>query len=116
MKLLRSVLASIYRRLVHFSQALFGDVIWQPPGWAMVLRAGAIRHPIGSIVSILGLIALLAAGCWSWNWYEHNPKPRTVSWIVNLADPSAPSDDFQPQNLTITFDQSVAKLESIGKP
>jgi uncharacterized protein YfaS (alpha-2-macroglobulin family) len=116
MKFLRSALASAHRPFSRLSRALFGDVTWRPPGWATVLRAGAIQHPILSLGSILALVALLAAGWWSWNWYEHQPKPRTVSWIINLADPSAPSDDFQPQNLTITFDQSVAKLESIGKP
>jgi uncharacterized protein YfaS (alpha-2-macroglobulin family) len=111
-----SVFASIYRQFVRLPQALFGDVTWRPPEWATSLRASAIRHPLLSAISILGLITLLVAGGWSWNWYKHQPKPRTVSWIINLADPSAPGNDFQPQNLTITFDQSVAKLESIGKP
>jgi len=49
------------------------------------------------------------------NWYLHLPKPRTVSWIINLPDAVAPSDEFQEQNLTITFDKSVAKLAMIGK-
>jgi len=106
---------SLIRQLPQFLQAAIGDITWRPPGWARAARAGVIRRPLLSLVSVLGLIAFLVAGWFTTNWYEHRPKPPSVSWIINLADAPDPGNDFQPQNLTITFDQSVAKLESIGK-
>lgn len=115
MKFLFSVFAAVYHAFVRFVCALFGKVSWRPPGWAMALQAGVVHRPGLSIFSILCLIGLVATGSWIWNWYAHQPKPFTVGWIVALAELSEPSDEFQPQDLTLTFDQSVAKLESIGK-
>ena len=51
----------------------------------------------------------------TWNWYVHLPKPVTVGWIVSLEEEPAPGTEFVPQDLTLSFDKSVAKLELIGK-
>jgi len=103
------------RRLPQLLQVAIGDITWRPPGWAGVVRTRVVKRPILSLASALGLIVLLVAGWFTTNWYEHRPKPPSVSWIIHLADAPDPSNDFQPQNLTLTFDKSVAKLESIGK-
>ena len=105
----------LFHRLAGFIRAVFGDVTWRPPGWAGALGRGVGRRPILSVTLLLSLVALVAAGWWTWNWYAHQPKPPTVGWIINLAETPEPSDDFQTQPLTLTFDKSVAKLESIGK-
>jgi uncharacterized protein YfaS (alpha-2-macroglobulin family) len=66
-------------------------------------------------IFFVSLIVLVAAGWWTWSWYAHLPKPPTVGWIINLADLPDPGTVFQEQDLTLTFDQSVARLELIGK-
>jgi uncharacterized protein YfaS (alpha-2-macroglobulin family) len=115
MNRIRSAAAWISRVFNKCTNAVIGDFSWRPPGWLSVIGRGATRHPIFSFLSILAVISVLVA-CWSYyKWYEHQPKPRTVSWIANLPEASAPGDQFQPQNLTITFDKSVARLDSIGK-
>jgi uncharacterized repeat protein (TIGR01451 family) len=76
---------------------------------------GLKRRPLLSGATLLGLMALLAGGGWAWNWYAHLPKPPTVGWIVNMADLPDPGTEFQEQDLTLGFDQSVARLEIIGK-
>src|SRR5260221_10041338 len=107
--------AWFFQRLVHFTRAVAGDISWRPPGWAGALGRGGGKRPVLSGASILGLIVLFVAGWWSWNWYVHQPKPTTVDWTVNLDPLPAPGAEFQPQSLTLTFDRSMAKLESIGK-
>ena len=107
--------AWFFQPFSRFIRALVGDISWRPPDWAGAVKAGAVRRPILSVTSILGLVALVAGGCWAWNWYAHQPKPEMVGWIVNLADAPEPGTEFQAQNLTLAFDKSVAKLESIGK-
>src|ERR1700761_3358335 len=115
MKSLRSVLITIYHLFSRVIGAVIGKVSWRPPGWAMALQSGVVHRPGLSIFSILFVILLVSAGGWIWNWYAHQPKPSTVGWIISLADFPNPSDEFQPQDLTLTFGESVAKLESIGK-
>jgi alpha-2-macroglobulin len=102
-------------QFVRFTRAVVGDITWRPPGWAEAIKSGIGRRPILSGVSLLGLITLLAGGGWLWNWYLHLPKPVTVGWIINMGDASEPSAEFQEQDLILAFNQSVAKLESIGK-
>jgi uncharacterized protein YfaS (alpha-2-macroglobulin family) len=104
-----------FQRSVNFFQAIVGDISWRPPGWLRNIQAGAARRPLGSIASAVAVLALAGAGIWTWNWYSHLPKPPTVGWIIALAETPDPGTDFEPQELTLSFDQSVAKLESIGK-
>ena len=67
------------------------------------------RRPILSGASLLGMIVLLAAGWWTWNWYAHQPKPPTVDWTISSGA------GYYRQAVTLTFERSVAALESIGK-
>jgi len=99
------------RQFTRLTQAVIGEITWRPPLWTSIIW----RRPILSGISSLSLIVLAAAGWWTWNWYAHLPKPPTVGWIINLADLPDPDTAFQEQDLTLTFDQSVARLELIGK-
>lgn len=104
-----------FLQFTRLTRAVVGDITWRPPGWAGAVKVGVGRRPIFSGAALLGLIVLLVGGGWVWNWYAHLPKPVTVGWIVNMADAPEPGTEFQAQNLTLSFDQSVARLESIGK-
>jgi hypothetical protein len=101
-----------FTRLTH---VVVGDITWKPPEWAGKIKTGMGRRPLLSGGFLLGLIALLLAGDWTWNWYAHLPKPPTVGWIVSMGDVPDPATEFMEQDLTLSFDQSVAKLESIGQ-
>jgi uncharacterized protein YfaS (alpha-2-macroglobulin family) len=115
MNSIRTVAAWFSHLLSRSTRAVFGHVSYQPPGWMVAIGTGVSKRPVLSVASVVGLIVALAAGGYWLNWYAHQPKPRTVSWIVNLADAAPPADEFHPQNLTLTFDKSVARLENIGK-
>src|ERR1700761_8400545 len=111
----RSPFTWLFQRLARFTHAVAGDLTWRPPAWAGTVRGGVARRPVLSTVSLVGLIALLVAGWYGWNWYVCRPKPQMVDWSITVAPLPEPDTEFQPQNLTLTFDRSVAKLESIGK-
>jgi len=81
----------------------------------MAIKAGAARRPVSATIFVVLLIAMAVSGGRAWHWYANRPKPPTVGWIVNMAELPAPSTELVPQNLTLSFAQSVAKLESIGK-
>ena len=101
--------------LVRFTRAVIGDIAWHPPKWAGAVKAGVSRHRIVSVASFLGLVLLLAAGGWAWDWYAHLPKPSTVDWGISMAASPDPDNEFQAQDLTLTFDRSVASLDNIDK-
>ena len=105
----------LWQRLNRLTRVLVGDISWRPPGWAAVVGGGVAKRPGLSLGAIVGLIVLLVAGSWFWHWYANRPKPQTVDWTVLLAPQPDPDNQFQPRNLTLTFDASVAKLELIGK-
>ncbi|MCE0498348.1 MAG: alpha-2-macroglobulin family protein [Methylacidiphilales bacterium] len=115
MKRFLSAVTRFPRQLSRLFFAIIGDITWRPPGWALAVANGAARRPLLSASSLAGLVFLLVVGGWTLNWYLHQPKPPSVGWIINMNDAPAPGDTFQEQDLTLTFSQSVAKLESIGK-
>ena len=104
-----------FQLIIRCFRAVFGDVSWQPPGWGRWMGAGIGRRPVISTVVAIGVIGLAVCGGRLWQWYAHRPVPMTVSWIVKMWDMPAPGYVFQSQNLTLNFEQSVAKLELIGK-
>jgi uncharacterized protein YfaS (alpha-2-macroglobulin family) len=108
-------LAWPFRLVSRFLHALLGEISYRPPAWAAPVGASFGRRPILAGVSLVIVAALLAGGVWLWNWYVHLPKPETVGWIINMADAPDPDTQFQPQDLTLSFDRSVAKLENLDK-
>jgi len=101
--------------LVRSVHAVIGDISWQPPGWVLGITSGAARRPILSTLVVAILMALAIGGAQWWHWYSHLPQPVTTGWIVTVSDVPAPTQYFLPQNLSLSFDRSVARLESIGK-
>jgi uncharacterized repeat protein (TIGR01451 family) len=101
-----------FSRLLH---VLVGDITWRPPAWAGNVGGSLGRRPLWSSLAFVLVIVCAVGGWWLWNWYVHLPKPETVGWIVNLNALPGPDNQFQAQDLMLTFDRSVAKLEAIGK-
>ncbi|HUB67499.1 MAG TPA: alpha-2-macroglobulin [Candidatus Methylacidiphilales bacterium] len=115
MKRSLAMITSLPRQILHLLFFIIGDITWHPPGWARAAKDGIVRRPLVSTLSLLGALSFLIAGGWALDWYLHQPKPPTVNWIINLDPKPAPDDSFREQDLTVSFDQSAAKLESIGK-
>lgn len=99
-------------------------VSWQAPAWLNGLgrllqpwwRSMAARP--GHAAGVLGvLLALIGAGAYGWYWYSHLPQPHKVKYSV-MAPPLTSYRKEGPQinPLRVVFKESVAPLESIGKP
>jgi uncharacterized protein YfaS (alpha-2-macroglobulin family) len=98
------------------ARAVVGDLSWRPPGWARACGRGVKRRPVLSSSVAVVLIAALITGLVFWNWYLHQPKPTTVDWAINVPQPSQGAGyGYQNGPLTLTFDRSAARLESIGR-
>jgi uncharacterized protein YfaS (alpha-2-macroglobulin family) len=104
-----------FRQIFRVVRAVVGEVTWRPPGWGRAVGGSMARHPAWWSVSLAILMGAGAGGWWTWSWYAHQPKPPTVEWIINKMDTPEPSNDFEEEYLTVSFDRSVARLESIGK-
>jgi hypothetical protein len=107
----RSLLVWPFLQLFHVFRAVVGDLTWKPPGWL----TGIARRPLLWGGLLLVLVLLAGSGWRAWYWYSHLPKPLTVSWIINMGDFPDPGTEFQEQDVTLSFDASVARLELIGK-
>ncbi len=101
--------------LARFTRAVIGDIAWHPPAWAEKVKSSVGRRPKTVAGSLVGLVLLVAGGVWAWNWYTHLPKPPTVDWSVSMAALPDPDTEFVAQDLTLTFDRSVASLDLIDK-
>ncbi|MEJ0001426.1 MAG: alpha-2-macroglobulin [Verrucomicrobiota bacterium] len=100
--------------LVQFhriSRAVVGDLTWKPPGWI-----SAMARRLWLWGGLLLVLALLAGGGWRlWDWYAHLPKPPTVGWTIAQGEAPAPDTQFHAQEVTLSFDASVARLDLISK-
>jgi uncharacterized protein YfaS (alpha-2-macroglobulin family) len=105
-----------FQRFTLTARAIVGDISWRPPAWVTTTGREAKKRPIFSGGLALLLVACIIAGLAFWNWYRHLPKPTTVDWTISVPQPSEGMGyGYQNGPLTLTFDRSAAKLESIGK-
>jgi uncharacterized repeat protein (TIGR01451 family) len=107
------------RRHVQLAfQALLGDVSfsWHAPGWLRRTGQGIARRPVVSTLAFLALLAAVIGGWLAWNGWKHRPQPLVTDWIIQAPSVANPSNKFEPQTLSISFDRSVAALAQIGKP
>ena len=81
---------------------------------------GALRRwfqgPHAPFRSASGLLALLLALVAANAWMSSRPKPRLLSWSAPGPGPTPLRDGARPEPLRVSFSDSAAKLEDIGKP
>lgn len=107
---------------------LVGDFSWRPPGWLRWLCGnlwGSVHgHPQRWIFSLLGLGLLTVGGMKGWDWWEaHRPRPKVQvverKTTIKLDKPGLAEVDDEglvtPCPLRLTFSQSAAPLDLIGK-
>src|ERR1700736_2156432 len=112
-----SQMAAACRRLPGH---IFGNVSWRPPGWlsrtAGKWRQVERRHPRLIAPTIIGLFLISCAGAWTWNWYQHLPKPRRVSVKVQSIPVTKLEKELTFPRLVIYFSEPAARLEDLHKP
>lgn len=81
---------------------------------------GALRRwfqgPGGQLRSASGLLALLLVLVAVHEWASSRPKLRLLSWSASGPGPTPLKDGARPEPVRITFTDSAAKLEDIGRP
>jgi uncharacterized repeat protein (TIGR01451 family) len=110
--------AAVLRHVQLALHSLLGDVSfsWRPPQWLRRIGQGIARRPVISTIAFLALLGAAIAGWLAWNGWKHRPQPLITDWIIQAPSVPDPSDPFEPQTLSISFDRSVAALAQIGKP
>jgi uncharacterized protein YfaS (alpha-2-macroglobulin family) len=108
-----------FRRYVHSSlHTLLGEISfsWRPPQWLRRSGQGVAKRPLFFFLLLLGLVGSLVSGWILWNGWKHRPQPLETDWIIQAPGVAEPADEPEPQNLSISFDRSVAELAEIDKP
>jgi uncharacterized protein YfaS (alpha-2-macroglobulin family) len=74
------------------------------------------KGPSGPFRSVSSLLALLLVFVAFHEWISSRPRPRLLSW--NASSPAATPlvDGARPEPLRVSFSDSAAKLEDVGKP
>jgi alpha-2-macroglobulin len=104
---------------------LFGEVSWQAPGWlkklALWLEAGVRwmrAKPKQAGIALLAFALVATGGTMGWHWYQAQPKPQRVSYVVTAPalTPYDEKDRPQPLPLVVEFNESAAPLKQIDQP
>src|SRR5213592_2798345 len=99
--------------------AVFGRVQWSPPRWLSQGRAvfsGFNRaHPLIAASGILAILLLFCGGAWTWHWYQHRPKPRYVTVMIESIPVTKLEKELTFPTLDIQFSESAARLEDLKK-
>jgi len=98
---------------------LLGQVSWAAPAWLPATGGWIQRKPIQAASTLVAALVLGAGGWFGWHWYQNRPKPSEPSRITMSVEAPAITDytqqpiTFHP--LTVTFSQSAAPIERVGK-
>ena len=99
---------------------IFGNVSWQPPGWASRTGERWSRleqsYPRRIAPVVLAIFAIFCAGAWTWNWYSHLPKPHRVTVKITAPEVTKNEKDLKFPRLVVYFSESAARLDDVKKP
>src|SRR2546423_12150236 len=100
--------------------AVFGRLSWSPPAWFSQSRATWTRFSEANPrITAAGLIAIFFLSCavaWTWNWYEHRPKPHRVSASIGGIPVTKLENELKYPPLIVRFSEPAARLEDLKKP
>ena len=113
--------ASLWQRMARGLALLLGT--WTAPPWLQWLgrilarAVGTMRARPGNTLAAVAVLALLGAGGYYGHaWWRAQPKPVEVSFKVDSPALTDFANEGQANPLVVTFSQSVAPLEGVGKP
>lgn len=111
----------IRRYTAAFCRAVFGQFNWNSPPWVKTVQ----RHKIMLAAITLLAGALVAAGYFTYRWYEAQPKPELVTAQIAVPGVTPLAKELKPEPLRIHFgikrgddtfeDKPVAPLANAGK-
>src|SRR5438876_3444657 len=100
--------------------ALFGRLSWSPPVWFSQSRAGWTRfseaNPRITASALLAIFLLSCGAAWTWNWYQHRPKPHRVSASVQPIPVTKLENELKFPPLIVRFSDPAARLEDLKNP
>ncbi|TDR48618.1 hypothetical protein DFR29_101238 [Tahibacter aquaticus] len=119
-------LAFVLRMLGLLLAVLVGKVSWQAPGWMLAgERAGlagwgAVRRNPGRSAGIVGTLLVLGIGGWFGYtaWRDRPRPPEPVAATLQVSPPALTDYEAEPvtvHTLDLTFSQSVAPIDKVGK-
>src|SRR3954462_3820767 len=105
------MLAKINALLVR----LFGDFTWAPPRWLVRCDHSATAwmhaHRRATFGVCLAVLVAVVGGGFAWEWYEHQPKPHTVTVDLEAPGLTVVKDNHEIiQPLSVKFGESVIPL------
>src|SRR5438552_1171785 len=109
----------VFRLLRRIAVAIFGRLQWSPPRW--LSRSGTAfsnfnrAHPFITASGFIAIVLLACGMAWTWIWYQHRPKPRYVSVIIEAVPVTKLEKDLTFPTLDIRFSDSAARLEDKDK-
>ena len=94
---------------------IFGNVSYRPPiwfswistRWQQVERA----RPRLVALTIIGLFLIACGSAWTWNWYQHLPKPKRVSVKVQPVEITKLEKELKYSRLVIYFSEPAKRPE-----
>jgi uncharacterized protein YfaS (alpha-2-macroglobulin family) len=110
--------------LKHAFSSLFGRVNWSSPPWMNYLHRQAATSPKAFWGLSAGLVVMVAALGYSYNWYKHLPKPQLIEASITAPKITPLAEQLIPDSLSFSFgigsgddftSKSVAPLNWIGK-
>jgi uncharacterized protein YfaS (alpha-2-macroglobulin family) len=99
--------------------AVFGRLQWSPPRWLSQSRVAFSRfnhaHPLITASGIIAILLFSGGAAWTLRWYQHRPKPRYVSVMVERIPVTKLDKELTFPTLDIQFGDSAARLEDLKK-
>ena len=99
--------------------AVFGRVQWSPPHWLTRSSAAFSKlsraHPVITASGIIAILLLSGGTAWTLRWYQHRPKPRYVSVMIEQVPETKLEKELTFPTLDIRFSDSAARLEDLKK-
>ena len=109
----------LFKFLKKIAVAVFGRLQWSPPRW--LSQSGAAfsnfnrAHPLITASGVIAIVLLACGTAWTLHWYQHRPKPRYVSVIIEAVPVTKLEKDLTFPTLDIRFSDSAARLEDKEK-
>jgi hypothetical protein len=113
-------ISSLNARLGQLCRNVFGNISYRPPAWVVSMdgRSRQIerKHPRLIAFTIIGVCLTFGAAAWTWNWYQHLPKPKRVAAKVQPIPVTKLQAELKFPPLVIYFTEPAARLEENGDP
>src|SRR5215216_1492130 len=78
----------------------FGQFRWLSPPWLSYLKS----NPFIGILVLLGFILALAAGLYTYYWYQHLPQRQWISAVISAPKSSGVTEtEIIPNPLSLQF-------------